>query len=403
MELSAEQAEACEIILSILGTSQREAVLQGPAGTGKTVTTAALIRCAQEAGYICAVAAPTHKACGVLRRRLEELGCDVGVSTTHAAAGKRPDPDDKKRLAQGGKPLARNADVLFVDEASMVDSRILSAVRGLPVQHIVWIGDRYQLAPVNDDVSLAFVQQDVVAELREVRRYAESEYMLETTAYLRKCIDRGMRPQLDLVASNFERYMGQERFHGGGIEGLVWLATECEGIVVLGHKNSTIDDVNRRAFMRRHQTDLYEWRKGERVTFQRTYEIAKGYSIKNGAELLIGDAAHDEDQHLWWLLVTDEDNEVTHPVCAYGPHEGSKMAELAKVEKDRKTREALLGPAWMRYQYASTIHKAQGSTMAGAAICWGDIVSAPGKDVARLLYVALTRASEIERLHLVVD
>jgi exodeoxyribonuclease-5 len=402
MDLSSEQAEACDIIFSILGTSQREAVLQGPAGTGKTVTTAALIRRAQKEGYVCAVAAPTHKACGVLRERLRDLDVNVGVSTIHAATGKRPDPDDRERLAKAGHPLARNADVLFVDEASMVSAQLVSAARGLQAKNIVWIGDRYQLPPVNERQSLAFVSQDVVAELREVRRYQASEYMTKTTEYLRACIDQGKPPKLELVRKNFVEHMGEGQFHGGGFDKLAWLAINRD-VVAIGHKNATVDAVNERAYDMKHGTDFYDWREGERVTFQRAYEVAKGYRVTNGTEVIIREAeSNGEDP--WSLMVsTEKDSPTVLHVFAYHPQIGSEMAAQAKMTQDKKLRHELERPAWLRYQWASTIHKAQGSTMPGVAIYWPDIVSAPQKDVARLLYVALTRASDIEQLHLVID
>ncbi len=403
MDLSAEQAEACDVIFSILGTSQREAVLQGPAGAGKTVTTAALIRRAQKEGYVCAVAAPTHKACGVLRERLLALDCNVGVSTIHAATGKRPDPDDRERLAKAGHPLARNADVLFVDEASMVSAQLVTAARGLPAKHIVWIGDRYQLAPVNERQSLAFAHQDVVAELREVRRYQASEYMTKTAEYLRHCIDEGKPPRLELVQKNFIEHMGEGQFHGGGLEALAWLAIH-DGVVAIGHKNATVDEVNEKAFhLRYDDVEYYGWREGERVTFQRAYDIAKGYRITNGTEVIIREAESDGEGP-WSLMVsTEKDSLMVQHVLAYDPEIASEMAARAKACQDRKLRDELERPAWLRYQWASTIHKAQGSTMPGVAIYWPDILSAPQKDVARLLYVALTRASDIEQLHLVID
>jgi exodeoxyribonuclease V alpha subunit len=131
-------------------------VISGGPGTGKTRTAAVLLAAVNrfQPGVKVALAAPTGKAAA-------RLGESIAKTWTDLAIGTAPAPEamtlhrllgasaDGRRFRHGpDNPLA--ADLVLVDEASMVDltlmSRLVTALR--PEARLVLLGDKDQLASV---------------------------------------------------------------------------------------------------------------------------------------------------------------------------------------------------------------------------------------------------------------
>jgi exodeoxyribonuclease V alpha subunit len=117
-------------------------VCGGP-GTGKSFTAAELIRAVAAQGKRIAVSAPTGKAVANLRRSLEGL-VGIEMKTLHALLGLRSAWDFSQF------PRAIGADLVVVDEASMIDialfAQLLRALK--PGSHLVLMGDPDQLPSV---------------------------------------------------------------------------------------------------------------------------------------------------------------------------------------------------------------------------------------------------------------
>lgn len=136
-----------------LALRSRLAVITGGPGTGKTSIVAALLRAFPDAAI--ALAAPTGKAA-------QRMGQGIPGSeplTLHRLLGWRPRRGGWRHHA--GNPLP--ADLLIVDEASMVDqelmARVLEALR--PDARLVLLGDADQLPSVGSGAVL----RDLVASL----------------------------------------------------------------------------------------------------------------------------------------------------------------------------------------------------------------------------------------------
>lgn len=140
-------------------------ILRGLPGTGKTWLTAEIIRQLIEAGLRVKVAAPTHKAKSVLALRV-----DSEVTTVHAMlglqVGQYPDRDRRSPI---------DADVVLIEEASMLDSEMLGficeALR--PTTRLILVGDERQLesvgagSPFKDLISQQYLP---VASLKTIVR-----------------------------------------------------------------------------------------------------------------------------------------------------------------------------------------------------------------------------------------
>lgn len=145
-------------------------VLTGGPGTGKTTTVRALVALQRAAGHKILLAAPTGRAA---KRLSEATGHPAG--TIHRLLEWTP---RVQRFARNeGSPL--DADVVLVDEASMLDVQLGSALlRALrPGARMVLVGDADQLPPVGPGTVLAdlLATPEVKAvRLTEVFRQAAS-------------------------------------------------------------------------------------------------------------------------------------------------------------------------------------------------------------------------------------
>ena len=185
--LSDDQQQArCDVLTALIDNGQPEAVLSGPAGSGKTTLMRALIQDLRDAGRLVKLLAPTGKAA----RRLHEVTGEA-TSTIHRPlyesvssklkatkkergaykllAESKPDTlpsfEDWLRALRAETNKAVEEDLLFsdprqvgdagtvlvVDESSMVGLRLASDLRSqLSGAQVLWVGDREQLPPVND-------------------------------------------------------------------------------------------------------------------------------------------------------------------------------------------------------------------------------------------------------------
>lgn len=131
--------------------SSKVMVLTGGPGTGKTTTTLGIIQAYQMAGCEMILAAPTGRAA---KRMSEATGMEA--KTIHRLLEYKP-PEGYQRNEE--KPL--NADVLILDECSMIDIMLMyNLLKALP-EHmtLVMVGDTDQLP----SVGAGNVLKDVIA------------------------------------------------------------------------------------------------------------------------------------------------------------------------------------------------------------------------------------------------
>lgn len=161
-------------------------VISGSPGTGKTTTVARVLALLMEqmppSGRRVALAAPTGKAAArlqdAIRSAKQNLDCDCLIkacipehaSTVHRLLGSLPESSTFRH--HQGNPLP--ADVVVVDEASMLDLPLLSKlVQAMPAHAgLILLGDKNQLASVEAGAVLGDICGDVPANLFS-RRFLE--------------------------------------------------------------------------------------------------------------------------------------------------------------------------------------------------------------------------------------
>lgn len=133
-------------------------LLTGYAGSGKTTLVQHLAKVLIERGIEIVLTAPTHKAVAVLSRKLKAAGVAVDCVTIHSLLQLKPKPNGDRMVFERKKradPV--NADVVVIDECSMVPADLIRHIRRhLPVSFVLFVGDPAQLPPVGEVASQSF-------------------------------------------------------------------------------------------------------------------------------------------------------------------------------------------------------------------------------------------------------
>lgn len=203
--LSGDQQEAAQAFTAWLAkpADGTPFVLSGYAGTGKTYLSMRLLAQAEAAELCWTVVAPTHKAVGVLRDHLEQVGLEPTwfPSTIHRLLRlKLRREGDRERCEETSQTATalENLHLVVVDEASMVDGQLLEITLrcAQPFRcRLVFIGDPAQLPPVGERESPVFAMTRVCrARLTHVVRHQGPVLRLATG--LREGILPCQRPPL---------------------------------------------------------------------------------------------------------------------------------------------------------------------------------------------------------------
>jgi len=167
----------------------RPLVLSGYAGTGKTFLSSHFLALADAAGLCWTVAAPTHKAVGVLRQALADqaLRPTWYPSTIHRLLRLKLSRQEEQERCEPTEQTAtalEHLGLVLLDEASMVDGKLLEVI--LQCAHpyatrLVFVGDPAQLPPVGEQRSPVFaLGRAVQHQLTEVVRHGGPVLRLAT-------------------------------------------------------------------------------------------------------------------------------------------------------------------------------------------------------------------------------
>jgi exodeoxyribonuclease-5 len=158
IKLTPDQDRALAEILAAQERGGRY-LLTGYAGSGKTTLMQALARKLVARHQSVVLTAPTHKAVAVLASKLRQAGIeDVDCRTVHSLLSLKPKPHGDRLVFQRDRraePVM--ADVVVIDECSMVGADMLTHIKGhLPMSFVLFVGDPAQLPPVGEVASGTF-------------------------------------------------------------------------------------------------------------------------------------------------------------------------------------------------------------------------------------------------------
>ena len=456
LQLTADQRAAIEGILQDITEPGATPVLCGYAGTGKTVTTAALVSRLADLGKRVVVATPTHKARSQVERALERCGAQGFEAVTVARllglkqyrdnqTGKetfRPDKGGKNMLSKteewddDEKEMVkiRPIDVVIVDETSMVNSELYDLLlRELKGRPVVFVGDDRQLLPVGEDQACkAFTNGSSLYRLTEVLRH-DGAILNLATATREMALGRARFASANGGGSRVVAYRSRDQWGGALLE----MAASNEAMSdpdfcrALAWTNNSVNMINTRIHQRRYGMDAPQFVEGMTCVTVDAIPDPMGTAplLNSTVDVLIqgairepyrftgtGDLLTDEPWDTWELTVTgDFAMSKTFRVIAAEDEQrwqkwlkdladearaasGQKRSELWDLFFRRKDCVGKLQPA-----SALTVHKSQGSTFQQVFLHW-DVDgrgSQPTATQNQLSYVGITRAAE--GLHVVGD
>ena len=141
-------------------------LLTGGPGTGKSRTVGAVVRLCRAQHKTIALAAPTGRAA----KRLSELVGDDSAMTIHRLLGARRGPGETGSLFEHDEDDPIRADMVVVDEASMLDAPLAAALlSALPDgTHLMIVGDPAQLPSIGPGRVLGDVLESGVYPVTEL-------------------------------------------------------------------------------------------------------------------------------------------------------------------------------------------------------------------------------------------
>jgi hypothetical protein len=403
-----QQAAADGFFQFLFGTD-KELIMSGPGGVGKTFLMGYLIdqvmpqylsTCKMmgiPAEYTDVVmTATTNKAAEVLT---EATGRPC--STIHSFLNLTMREDYKTgrvHLTKGAKWKVHQSTILFIDECSMIDSDLRRYIlEGTARCKIVYVGDHCQLAPVTETLSPVYRDKLPFFELTEQMR-TNIGALQATNLQLRQTVETGEFKPIRIIPGVIDLLSDEEMEYEIGRQ----FAEQTHDKRILAYRNDRVIEYNEHIRGVRQLPEQFV--KGEFLVNNNAITLSNGM-IRVEEEVEI------ERQDDPEMMPVDHNVELEYRLTTLKNRRG-EMYYNAMVPVDREHHLKLIKyyakqKNWDRYFFlknnfpdlrqrdAATTHKAQGSTYDTVFIDVGDLSTCHNPNVvARLLYVAFTRARQ---------
>jgi len=399
------QREKLDEIHSYLEDGYRRIVLQGSAGVGKTYLVNTLL---DELGRTGAyVTAPTHKALSVLQGKIDnnEDG-DIQFKTIHSALSLKMDitPQGKKVFVQKINrryPPFRGCKVLIIDEASMLDSKLIGHLKDYDFP-IVFIGDNKQINPVNEESSPIFNMNYPTIELTEIIRQGRGNPIIDLSRDLKRIWE--YKP--DFIEQEDNRLGFLYTTERQKIINKLAEVNGTDELKYLAWTNNEVDIMNQSVRHAIYGDNPALVEVGETLVFNRGYSTTdKDYF--NNEELLvasvdIGEKSYSIDlmtKFKFKVYLVNEGIPVIHEESIGYFKQSLRVVKAMAINKTiewidyYKFMETF---ADFKYNHALTVHKSQGSTYKDVIMNVKDISRNRKKEEKqRLFYTGITRASNL--------
>lgn len=407
MQLSNDQQSALDNFMTFLMDPEPgEYVIAGHSGSGKTTLTKQLIQAIHNRNKLLSYltqddsgntriycTATTNKAAAVLGQVVQD-----DTKTIHSLLGLKV----KENYSTGKTSLQRTNSyrklencIVIIDEASMMDTDLLKEVRLATSKcKVLYIGDPYQLAPVQDSSCPVFMDLNIPrSTLSTIMRQAGNSPIQNLSDLLRIAVTTGVFPNLDdWVDNQFIYKLDGPSFQVSVNQEFAVPSQPHNHSKILAWTNDKVKAYN--GYVRGlHTSELY-YQVGEEVT---TNKPIVGHD---------GRTAYKTDEH---GIITESFQTVVRDLDATGitlddyarvyiPQDPTRLNSRLRAFAQNKRwsdyfeLKNLFGD--VRPIHSSTVHKSQGSTYDSVYIDLTDIGrNHNAEEVARMLYVAITRTS----------
>tara|TARA_R110000782_G_scaffold21299_1_gene57347 strand:- start:36754 stop:38130 length:1377 start_codon:yes stop_codon:yes gene_type:complete len=421
--LNKEQKEIFDDITSIPLKTFSEALLTGYSGTGKSFLTTKII---EQIIYInkgvkIAITAPTNKAVRVLKNlsSICETHSQVEFNTLHSLLGlKRVITHDGKEefKSEFGGGNISEFDIVLVDEVSMLDNNLYEMLLDKSKFNnimLLFIGDRGQIPPVNGGESVLFTNKlENSYNLTEIIRQASGNPIIQIAKKIRtnevfeeETIVDENGDGVIFLKINTEMPLLNTYFNSNNFD------VNPNFVKVLAWTNKAVDYYNDKIRVMIYGEKCGKLNVGEKMVCNKPIIDSKKRVVLNN---------NDEFEVLSYDIKTETSglrfSYYSVKILCHGKTLTIKLlAEISENSFNKevdslKTKATKASPmqkriAWLKYynllgkyadvkyNYALTVHKSQGSTFDNAIVINCDINRVRDKkEKNKLLYTAVTRA-----------
>lgn len=463
IKLTKDQTIALQELLDFITNPKRKAekfyLLTGSAGTGKTFLVS-YIYSVLRSNYNIAFTASTNKAANVLQATYESQytqdSCvdaedkkqtSANFYTIHrfmnSSRGIDKNGEAYFKFSEGKKGN-KTADVVFVDEVSMIPEVLAGQIEGLKkYKKIIFIGDRAQLPPVNEVESKIFSWVIKKSNLTEIVRYRNN--IVKLADQLKNLIFHEKNISIKSCSGDGVcLYRNNEEF-------LASYYKNTENTVVLAYTNEKVriyNDTIRKQVLQSNNGNKFEV--GEKIMFNNfyvavnnednqqtrncytSYQVKIKYCEKSVYPIDYNNIIEKLKDSL--VLISNKDTAILKPFIAKLPNNipiynlttednysivnpiyYKQLGEQLEGVKDEFIKikinfsDLVIREFWsfyyeelidkfadITYGYSMTVHKSQGSTYDRVFVDMEDIIKRNPKEREsyQCLYTAITRASK---------
>jgi exodeoxyribonuclease-5 len=420
--LTDEQLEIFNVVTNIDFRTFSQTLLTGYSGTGKSFLVSKIIEeiLFKNKTMEIAITAPTNKAVRVLKNlsNISEKNKRIYFNTLHSLLGLRrfitEDGREEYKASDGGE--IEDYDLIIVDEVSMLDNELYDMlIKSAKTNKIpiIFIGDRGQIPPVNGGESLLFSKKlDNNFNLTRIIRQGQNNPIVALAQKIR--LNEEFLPESVLDDNNngvvyvklntetplLEKYFNSPNFN-----------EDPNFIKVLCWTNKAVDYYNKKIRELIYGVNTPKLCIGEKMVCNKPITDSSNKILLNNNDEFVVESfvlkteKNNPDLTYYSVKIKSSGTQYTIKILSDESQDAYEK-EIDKLKnKALKSNSYEKRNAWVKYynfmeryadvkyNYALTVHKAQGSTFENAIVINCDIARIKNAEERnKLLYTAITRA-----------
>lgn len=381
--------------------------LSGFAGTGKTFLMREVIKRFAASHAQFAFTAPTNKAAKVLR------GVTGSACTIYSLLGLRIEKNGElKELVTGKSPIELDSlDAVFLDEASMINQNLMKVLREESKRNafkVIFMGDSAQLPPVGEVTSPVW-QLDNGAMLTQVMRH--DNQILELVTEIRERM-MDFSPSIT-IQSHHDKTEGVWKLSRQAFKDAIFTSASNGGFSdggktkVIAWRNVRVGEFNdliRRAIFGAEAVEG-NFLPGDRIIATEPLSRGDEPLMSTDDEAIVENCIATTHPTVpkykaWELKCRTEMNTIVRLLVLHPSSAADYANDLQELAHKAKATPKLWKAFWnlndlfhkVKYAYAITAHRAQGSTYETVFVDYQDILlNRSRKEAFQCLYVACSR------------
>lgn len=414
--LNSDQTEAAKEILQFLFSKNKELIISGSAGTGKTFLMQYIIKdlldsyktmcktmSIEYTDYTIYLTATTNKASKVLGENIDKDTCTIYsllnlTVRNNYSNGKQILIKNNNNNANK-KPFMNS--LIFIDECSMIDSNLYKHIYDDLLakdnnNKIIYIGDVNQLPPVDEAISPVFSKDIPTVYLTEQMRNNAIPNLMKLSEQFKQTVQNGIFNPIKADSKNIIHLSGKD-FSKKIEEYFIKNTTDSK---ILAYTNDYVNKYN--TYIRNSLHYPKNFIENEIVIVNTPYLLTTTngkLSLYAELEMRIVEVLPKTklEYGSYSLECFTYLSDQTGKTQLHSPVNIDEYYSLLKTISKKKDWDSYFyfkdNIIDIRPSYASTVHKSQGSTYDNVFIDLNDIGKHwKNNEVARMLYVAFTRA-----------